>query len=270
MFCGVRVGDMECYKVFAEVFDPIIQEYHGIHSRDPIRHVTDRDCSKVTGIIDGDARIISTRIRVARNVDGFCLPPAIKRKNRVEFEDMMRNIFRNLDGDLAGSYHSLFEMNEKKKEKLINDHFLFQTPNKKTNISGVARDWPEGRGIFYNADKTFLVWVNEEDQLRLISMDTGLDVKGVFVRLVHGIDAIEKSLYKMFEREFSFSDKYGYITSCPTNLGTGMRASVLVSLPRWYEKGINNLKGRCEELNVQVRPCHGDIEMDGYSNVYVS
>ena len=50
-------------------------------------------------------------------------------------------------------------------------------------VAGMERDWPEGRGIFHNEAKTFLVWVNEEDQTRIISMQKGGDVKGVFERL---------------------------------------------------------------------------------------
>ena len=55
----------------------------------------------------------------------------------------------------------------------------------------MERDWPEGRGIFHNAEKSFLVWVNEEDQLRIISMQSGGDVKGVFERLARGIKAVQ-------------------------------------------------------------------------------
>ena len=51
----------------------------------------------------------------------------------------------------------------------------------------MERDWPEGRGIFHNKDKTFLTWVNEEDQLRIISMQSGGDVRAVFDRLARGI-----------------------------------------------------------------------------------
>ena len=62
----------------------------------------------------------------------------------------------------------------------------------------MERDWPEGRGIFHNADKTFLVWVNEEDQLRIISMQQGGDVKGVFERLAKGIKAVQVKFYFTF------------------------------------------------------------------------
>ena len=60
------------------------------------------------------------------------------------------------------------------------------------------REWPSGRGIFHNNEKTFLVWVNEEDQLRIISMQPGADIKEVFSRLSRAAAAIEKIA------EFSF------------------------------------------------------------------
>merc|ERR1712123_302027 len=92
----------------------------------------------------------------------------------------------------------------------------------------MERDWPEGRGIFHNAAKTFLLWVNEEDQTRIISMEKGGDVKGVFGRLARGIKAVGDSVKAECGKDFALSEQYGYIHSCPTNLGTGMRASVQV------------------------------------------
>ena len=62
----------------------------------------------------------------------------------------------------------------------------------------MERDWPEGRGIFHNAEKTFLVWVNEEDQLRIISMQQGGDVKGVFQRLARGIQAVQVGRFSKY------------------------------------------------------------------------
>jgi creatine kinase len=87
----------------------------------------------------------------------------------------------------------------------------------------MERDWPEGRGIFHNEAKTFLVWVNEEDQLRIISMEKGGDVKKVFERLAAGIEAVEKSIKEESGKTFLLDEKLGYLHSCPTNLGTGMR-----------------------------------------------
>jgi len=61
-------------------------------------------------------------------------------------------------------------MTQEEKKFLIENHFLFKEGDKHLISCGLERDWPEGRGIFHNNDKTFLVWVNEEDEFRLISM----------------------------------------------------------------------------------------------------
>ena len=122
----------------------------------------------------------------------------------------------------------------------------------------MERDWPEGRGIFHNKDKTFLTWVNEEDQLRIISMQSGGDVRAVFDRLARGIKAVGDSVKAESGKEFMLDPKYGYIHSCPTNLGTGMRASVHVDLPGWTKEGLKTLQDRCEELHLQPRGTRGE------------
>merc|ERR1712080_509229 len=101
-------------------------------------------------------------------------------------------------------------------------------------------------------------WVNEEDQLRIISMQKGGDVKAVFERLARGIAAIVDSVKAESGREFMLDGKYGYIHSCPTNLGTGMRASVHMDLPGYTKEGLKALKKRCEELSVQPRGTRGE------------
>jgi creatine kinase/arginine kinase len=108
---------------------------------------------------------------------------------------------------------------------LIEDHFLFKEGDRFLESCGLNRDWPEGRGIFHNKEKTFLVWINEEDQLRIISMQKGADILAVFTRLSKAAADIEKV------SKFAHDDHLGYITSCPTNLGTALRASVHVKLP---------------------------------------
>jgi len=95
---------------------------------------------------------------------------------------------------------------------------------------GLNRDWPEGRGIFHNDAKTFLVWVNEEDQLRIISMQPGGDIHAVFDRLSRASFHLESNLNFLWNRHL------GYITSCPTNLGTALRASVHIKLPKLSKK----------------------------------
>lgn len=252
---GIYAGDWDSYKDFSELFDPVIQEYHGIKS--DAKHTSDMDFTKIIGSVDSSAPVKSTRIRVGRNINGFGLSPGIHKEHRLEFEALMIKAFSNLKGDLAGTYYPLSGLDDKTKEQLINDHFLFISGDKNLIAAGMEREWPEGRGIFHNHDKTFLVWVNEEDQLRIISMEMGSDVTGVFQRLSRGIQAVEESL-KAEGRTYMLDEKYGYIHSCPTNLGTGMRASVHVVLPGWHKKGIKNLKERAAKLDVQVRGARGE------------
>jgi len=254
--CGIYAGDWDSYKDFAEVFDPLIQEYHGI-SADAV-HTSDMDASKIKGNIDPTAPVKSTRIRVGRNIDGFGLSPGITKDQRLNVENLMKKAFGNLEGDLAGTYYPLTGMAEDVRQQLVDDHFLFVSGDKNLQVSGMERDWPEGRGIFHNKDKTFLTWVNEEDQLRIISMQMGGDVKGVFDRLARGINAVGDSVKKESGKDFMLDPKYGFIHSCPTNLGTGMRASVHVDLPGFTKEGLAVLKARCEELKVQPRGTRGE------------
>merc|ERR1712012_807786 len=201
----------------------------------------------------GRAPVHSTRIRVGRSIDGFGLSPGITRSQRLEVETLMKSAFAKLSGDLAGKYYPLLGMAESDRQQLDDDHFLFISGDKNLIAAGMERDWPEGRGIFHNAAKTFLLWVNEEDQMGIISMEKGGDVKGVFSRLSRGIKAVGDSVKAESGKEFALSEQYGYIHSCPTNLGTGMRASVMIDLPGYTKEGLDALKKRCEELAVQPR-----------------
>merc|ERR1719351_138635 len=152
-------------------------------------HASDMDADKIVGNIDSRAPVKSVRIRVGRSIEGFGLSPGITKKQRLDMEALMKSAFGKLAGDLKGNYYPLLGMEEKVRQQLVDDHFLFISGDKNLIAAGMERDWPEGRGIFHNDAKTFLVWVNEEDQLRIISMEKGGDVKGVFSRLARGIKA---------------------------------------------------------------------------------
>merc|ERR1712029_256534 len=254
--CGIYAGDWDSYKVFSDVFDPLIQEYHGIAADST--HTSDMDASKIKGTISKEAPVHSTRIRVGRNIDGFGLSPGITKDQRVGVENLMKKAFANLKGDLAGTYFPLTGMSEKVRQQLVDDHFLFMSGDPNLKVAGMERDWAEGRGIFHNKDKTFLTWVNEEDQLRIISMQKGGDVKEVFDRLARGIKAVEDSVKKESGHDFMLDKRYAYIHACPTNLGTGMRASVHVDLPGWTKLGPKVLAARCEELHLQPRGTRGE------------
>ena len=264
------------------MFNPLILEYHGLN--EDFSHTSDMDFEKIKGNINADAPVKSTRIRVGRSVDGFGLSPGITKEQRLEMETLMKSAFGELEGDVAGTYFPLQGMEESVRQQLVDDHFLFVSGDKNLITAGMERDWPEGRGIYHNEAKTFLVWVNEEDQLRIISMEkgkykesqqvldqslnnnflidnslkTGGDVKGVFERLARGIEGVRTSVKEESDKDFLLDEKYGYLHSCPTNLGTGMRASVHIDLPGWTKEGLDALKKRCEELKLQPRGTRGE------------
>ncbi|EDQ93071.1 uncharacterized protein MONBRDRAFT_34875 [Monosiga brevicollis MX1] len=258
---GLYAGDEESYTVFAPVFDAVIEDYHnGYKPTD--RHVSDMDASKLRGVPDPEGDyVISTRIRVGRNIKGLGLSPGISRANRRKVEELVVEALNQLEGDLAGTYYSLGSMSEADRKQLVADHFLFKKGDRFLQSAGANRDWPESRGIFHNNEKTFLVWVNEEDQMRIISMQKGSDAKEIFERLSRGISAVEEKI-KAAGFEFAHNEHLGFIHSCPTNCGTGMRASVHVKLPKVGAHP--DFKKWCEKLRLQPRGIHGEhSESDG-------
>jgi len=154
-------------------------------------------------------------------------------------------------GELKGRYYALGSMSERDRQQLIDDHFLFKEGDRFLQAAGLNREWPAGRGIFHNDAKTFLVWVNEEDQLRIISMEKGADILAVFTRLSKAATLIEK------EARFAHDDHLGYITSCPTNLGTALRASVHIKLPL-LGKQKAMFDSIAAQYHVQIRGIHGE------------
>jgi len=235
--------------MFAPFYAPLIAEYHGFQGE----HRTDFDVSKIPQEpVDptGEA-IVSTRIRVGRNLKDFPLAPMISKEQRLEVMNRAAATFKNqFTGDLKGEFYPLEGMDEATRQKLVEDHFLFKQGDRFLEVVGANHDWPSGRGIFHNADKTALVWVNEEDQFRIISMEKGGDIRSVFARLAKMVEILNAAL------PFSYHTKYGAITSCPTNLGTAMRASVHVKLPHVSSR--SDFKELAAELKLSIRGIHGE------------
>ncbi|NXP21563.1 KCRB kinase, partial [Scytalopus superciliaris] len=176
-----------------------------------------------------------TKLRDRVTPSGFTLDDVIQtgvdNPERRAIEKLSVEALGSLDGDLKGKYYALRNMTDAEQQQLIDDHFLFDKPVSPLLLaSGMARDWPDARGIWHNDNKTFLVWVNEEDHLRVISMQKGGNMKEVFSRFCTGLTKIE-SLFKAKNYEFMWNAHLGYILTCPSNLGTGLRAGVHIKLP---------------------------------------
>lgn len=231
MTVGCVAGDEETYEVFKELLDPVIEDRHGGYKPSD-KHKTDINPDNLKGGDDLDSDyVLSSRVRTGRSVRGFCLPPHCSRGERRAVEQLSIEALDSLSGDLQGKYYALKNMSDAEQQQLIDDHFLFDKPVSPLLLaSGMGRDWPDARGIWHNDNKTFLVWVNEEDHLRVISMQKGGNMKEVFNRFCTGLTKIE-TLFKERKHEFMWNEHLGYVLTCPSNLGTGLRAGVHVKLP---------------------------------------
>ncbi len=248
---GIYAGDKESYKIFSIVFDKVIEEYHDFDKdRKHLSNLNSEDLN-TPYLEELDNYIVSTRIRVGRNFDNMPLGPAISKEQRDEIQSIVSNTLSSFEGSLKGKYFSLEGMKEEDRLSLIDDHFLFKAGDSYLEEAGLNRDWPSGRGIFHNNEKTFLVWVNEEDHLRIISMQKGGNIKEVFQRLIVAIQNLEEKI------EFSYDEHLGYITSCPTNLGTAMRASVHIKLPK-LSLNMKLLEEIANKHYLQIRGINGE------------
>jgi arginine kinase len=245
---GIYAGDAESYEVFSEIFDPVIEEYHSFTKEK--NHINDFSFSSLKPLDPENKYIISTRIRVARNLDGFPFTPFISRDQRNQVEQSVLQATTNLPKELQGMYFPLKTIFKSDVEFLKSSYFP-KKGDRFQKAAGIMRDFPDSRGVFLADNQEFMIWINEEDHLRIISMDSGSDLAGTFNRLCLGINALEKDL------KFSISNKYGYLTSCPSNIGTSMRASVHIKLP-----GINQQKELMNKIakqyGLQIRGTSGE------------
>merc|ERR1740130_1118616 len=173
--------------------------------------------------------------------------------DRINFEKTMLKAFDVLKAnpEYGGAVHSMTPndawkevtgeeanpnlITPEKYQELVDAHVMFKDMAADPYLAsaGIASDWPYGRGCWQSSDKQCVIWFGEEDQLRIMCMKKGTKLNEVFDRLKQMLDTVES----IDGIEFARSDKYGYVTSCPTNLGTGMRASVHVKLPNLTADG---------------------------------
>jgi hypothetical protein len=124
---GCYAGSHDSYTTFAPLFDQIIEQYHK-HGKDG-KHVSIMDATQLNCPplpADEQAMIVSTRIRVGRNLAEFPLGPGLSNKQRNSIVEKVCKAFESYSGDLAGTFYALNKLNKKERNKLIADHFLFK------------------------------------------------------------------------------------------------------------------------------------------------
>ena len=171
--CGIYAADPECYDIYTKLFDPVIRDYHAQLENDKDQLQPDTDFGNLDDVenLDPEKKYIqSSRIRLCRNIEGFPYFAKLTEKQFSEIEEKAKKAFEALDGELAGAYFSLKDISNESQQEMVKRHILFQKGNKYLQDAGCYRFWPIGRGIFHNPAETFMVWVNEEDHLRIMSL----------------------------------------------------------------------------------------------------
>merc|ERR1719235_1469306 len=271
---GLTAGDEDCYEVFAELFDPVTIARQGYNHKTK-EQPTNMDISQLsTTDIDPEGKyVLTTRVRTGRSVRGFRLPPSISFEERRRLEALCVKALLNMEGDLKGDYFPLHgshsyapkpdAMTEEKEEELRKCGNLFQEPDSTLLLaSGMGRHWPDARGVFHNNDKTLFVWFGEEDHLRIVSMQgqrsgptvEGKDIRGVTARFMRACDAVQKVL-RASGADFMHDRNLGWILTCPSNLGTGLRAGTMVNLPNLSSRP--DWKKLISKMGLQVRGTGG-------------
>jgi len=266
---GATAGDEECWDLFKDLFYPIIKGWHGYDAYTQ-KHPVDLDPSKLVFSDEQRATfnkyVVSTRIRAARNISGYSLPTGATAQDRAAVEGVLKQTFAGLSGELAGTYYELGALTPEQTTFLLDRGFLFQIPTARNLLTGAgaARSWPDNRGIFHNEAQTALAWVNEEDHCRIISMETGGDIPSVFTRFCALSHAIKASA-EANGTQLMWNDILGFMGTCPSNLGTGLRASVMVTLPEFNKlmEGTNHedkelLESVCSAFDLQPRGSAGE------------
>merc|ERR1719419_2224096 len=217
--------------------DPVILKYHQIDVNTNV--AAEETYEKVTLPALPEGAIASTRIRTARNVKSLPFTVNMTKEQRLKLEEMMQKVFDSFESPfLKGKYHPMVGMPEEDRLKFVDLHYLYINDDPTLELTGCYDDRPSGRGIFINDNQdkgVFIVWVGEEDQLRIMAMAKGSDVQAVWDLFYSGVQAVHEGVKKLGD-DFVFDKARGYLSSCPTNIGTGMRASVHVDLPGFPTK----------------------------------
>ena len=193
---------------------------------------------------DGDV-VLSSRVRLARNLKGFPFPVRTNEQQQTEIIDKCRDAFSGENNDLESPVRFIdFSVMEDYEKQAIAERHL---------ISPQMMDASIRRGILLSDDNKLSILLNEEDHIRIQAMEAGFDLEACFEQANKVDDLIEKNL------EYAFDEQIGYLTCCPTNAGTGMRASVMVHLPALSISGtVNRVIDSLAQLGMTVRGIFGE------------
>ena len=253
---GAYLCDRESVDVFEPLFEPMILTYFNTNQYHPESNFGDLESSEIKELLDlkrldsDNSMIVSTRVRVARNLEGYAYAARLTKAERMEVESKIAEGTKGFTGDLAGEYNTLGNYSDQKQAEMVENHILFHNRDEYIEKAGMYGDWPTGRGVFYNKEGNFMIWVNEEDHMRVISLQKGNDMLACYGRLVRAVNQLNKLM------PLAYHKKWGMMSSCPTNLGTGLRASVHIKIPK--VSALKCFESLCKDMRIDIRGIHGE------------
>jgi protein arginine kinase len=187
--------------------------------------------------------VISTRVRLARNLAAFPFTNRSSAHQKAEIETLLRDRISKLELDPALNYVNVPALS------ILDRQFLVE----RQLISRELASAEGPRGVALVPQETVSLMVNEEDHLRLQVMRSGLTLDEAWQNIDKVDDLLEQRV------NYAFSDEFGYLTACPTNVGTGMRASVMLHLPALVlTKQIEKVFRALQKINLAVRGLYGE------------
>ena len=186
--------------------------------------------------------VLSSRIRVARNIEGF---PFTNRYTKEESKKIIQIIKEAIQK--IGYGLKVIELKD------LDDITIISLIEKHLISPEFAYNKKEEGAIAINDDENICIMINEEEHLRLQVMNAGLELEQTLNLLKEIDEKISKNL------RYAFSDKYGFLTSCPTNVGTGLRASTMVHLPALTKTGnIRKILDVVNGFDMNIRGLYGE------------
>lgn len=191
---------------------------------------------------DGDI-VISSRIRLARNLSSFPFANRASAHQKAEIEHFLRDRLAKFDFLPKLHYLNLATLSTLDRQLLVERQMISR---ELANADGP-------RGVAVSDGETISVMVNEEDHLRLQVLRSGFSLDECWQEIDKLDDAIEQKV------NYAFSEEFGYLTACPTNVGTGMRSSVMLHLPALVlKKEIEKVFRALQKINLAVRGLYGE------------
>src|SRR5213079_635779 len=187
--------------------------------------------------------VISSRVRLARNLRNRAFPGWAKKAERTSILEQIRSQVEELP-EMQDSFSELLQdLSALEKQVLVERHLI----SREHAAKGA------GSAVVMNRRQTLSIMLNEEDHLRMQSMRSGLQLKQAF-KLVDKVDSELAS-----KLEFAYDSRLGYLTACPTNVGTGMRASAMLHLPGLVlSELINQVIQAVSKIGLAVRGLYGE------------